>query len=45
MWVEIRSFILFVTKDDHIINEFPADVYTPAMSEKCFCLDKIISLT
>ena len=38
MSVEIRSFILLVTKDDYIFNKFPADVYTPAFSENCFCL-------
>jgi len=30
---EIRHFILFVTKGDHIFNIFPSDVYTPASAE------------
>jgi hypothetical protein len=38
MSYEIKPFILFVTKDDHIINEFPSDVCAHATSENYFCL-------
>jgi len=43
MSVEIKSFILFVIKDDYICNKFPADVYTAAMSENCSLWCKLSS--
>lgn len=38
MSVEIRSFIFLSPRTIIVLNKFPADVYTPAMSKNNFCL-------